>query len=463
MTRSLLRRECRATVPEPIHENVERPGVVAEHPVSVPQMDVEPRRVLETAHVRNERSAETVAKSEEVVATSEEIVTTLASVDATSSEVDSWRISETAHAEDRGTAEAVAVPVSARRGGDSGVGRRVTRGKSVDTSELKSVASEQTHAECDENQLADKVLADSFFIPQGLCAAARLAIVCVVAFVVFFLVTQLASFLANVRMLTLSEQIVLSLPLVLFGGVILWIVLKLLVLMYRLRVSPQVKIKAITALEERKELRTLSLKVNREAVERLGEYLERDCRIDAVFFKSLGMSVEQIATLESVRKRLIADAKSPSGTSQDWLLSFQRDFQDTLDAVAKKRIVKYSANAGLMAGISPFPLMDRLIVLSSSLALLKELLEIYSLKPSWDKNLVLMAHVIANTYFSGMIGDVAEGGIDSITEMAGDTLANVPNLALKIAGKATETALQGYMVYRLGNAAMRVLRPVSLK
>lgn len=58
--------------------------------------------------------------------------------------------------------------------------------------------------------------------------------------------------------------------------------------------------------------------------------------------------------------------------------------------------------------------------------------------------------------------DVAEAGIDGLADLAGDTVSQIPDYALRWAGKTAETATQGYMVDRLGKAAIRVLHPVRV-
>ena len=98
----------------------------------------------------------------------------------------------------------------------------------------------------------------------------------------------------------------------------------------------------------------------------------------------------------------------------------------------------------------------------------EDLLEIYALKPSWDKNLVLLAKVILNTYLAGIIDNAAENGMnlvmDNLPELTNVTLSRGMDLVIrKGGGKGAGMLAQAYMVYRLGNAAIKVLRPVSMK
>ena len=88
--------------------------------------------------------------------------------------------------------------------------------------------------------------------------------------------------------MSLVEKIILALPLALFVSVIVYVIYKLIRLIFKLRLSPEIKIKALQELEERSSLRMLSLKSNREAVDRVVKYLENDFTIDENFKNEIG-------------------------------------------------------------------------------------------------------------------------------------------------------------------------------
>ena len=285
----------------------------------------------------------------------------------------------------------------------------------------------------------------------------------------FFIVAQTASFLANVRRLSLAEQILLAIPAVIFGLIILWYFVKALLLFRRLRVSPQIGFKALQVLSERREMREMSRKAKRAAVEKLTALL-KDRRAYAAkdypeTLRKLDVAPEQLKALDRARQKLIGEAENPPGTSLDWVEEFREKFQSQLNGIAGKRIRKYYLHAGIMTGISPYPLFDRLIVFRACLAMLKELLEIYAVKPSWDKNLMLLAQVILNTYLAGVIDNAAESGMDlvmdNLPELTNVTLSRGLDLVIrKGGGKGAGMLTQAYMVYRLGNAAVKMLQPV---
>ena len=366
----------------------------------------------------------------------------------------------------------VSYPESARRAGDTGVGKRAVNKEYLNPDELQPSQPPEVLLASEESE-DDNLMKNDVVLPW-FGKTLRGIILLITAIAVFFIVTQTASFLSSVRQLSWTEQILLAIPMVIFGIVIIWYLIKLFAVFWKFRVSPQIRIKALQELAARRDLRALSLKANRQAVEKLSSLLDdKNAYADKKYANTLSrlaVPAEQIAELESARKRLISEAKSPRETSRDWLSDFNRSFQAPLDEIAKKRIQKYYIHAGTMTGVSPYPLFDRLIVLRACVAMLKELLEIYALKPSWDKNLILLARVILNTYFAGVIdnavGGAVENSVKSVIENIPALTANAVGKGLgfivsKGAGKGAGMVVQAYMVYRLGNAAIKMLRPIK--
>ena len=359
---------------------------------------------------------------------------------------------------------------SARREYDPGIGRRKNGKDIVPEDELNPPLPPESMPDADSGEAEDFLKNDT--ILPWLGKTLRASLLLAASFAMFFIITQTASFLASVRQLSRIEQILLAIPMVIFGCIILWYLYKMLSLFWKLRVSPQIRLKALQALEERKTLRDLSLNAGHKAVEKLCRLLEDGRTYGSKDYpaalRKLEVPPDQIDELNNARLKLIENARNPRSASSDWLVDFREHFQIRLDEIAAKRIRKYYVHAGIMTGISPYPLFDRLIVLRACLGMLKDLLEIYALKPSWDKNLVLLAKVILNTYLAGFIDNAAESGMnlvmDNLPELTNVTLSKGLDLVIrKGGGKGAGMLAQAYMVYRLGNAAVKVLRPISMK
>ena len=380
----------------------------------------------------------------------------------------SAEVSAEPSAEDRSAApdSSASVP-SARREHDTCVGRRMQEKVFLSPDELKPPLLPDPVRHPDGREVEELLKNDTVLPRFGKIVRGVLLLTAAVG--MFFIITQAASFLASVRHLSLAEQILLTVPAVIFGLIILWYFIKALLLFRRLRVSPQIGFKALQVLSERREMRELSRKANRAAVNKLSSLLKDRRRYASKdhpeTLRKLDVAPEQVKALDRARQKLISEAENLPGTSLDWVVEFREKFQSQLDEIAGKRIRKYYIHAGVMTGISPYPLFDRLIVFRACLAMLKELLVIYAVKPSWDKNLVLLAQVILNTYLAGVIDHAAESGVDLVM----DNLPELTNVSLsrgldliirKGGGKGAGMLTQAYLVYRLGIAAMKMLRPV---
>jgi uncharacterized membrane protein YcjF (UPF0283 family) len=111
-------------------------------------------------------------------------------------------------------------------------------------------------------------------------------------------------------------------------------------------------------------------------------------------------------------------------------------------------------------------MIDRMIVLYTSLSMVKDLLKIYNLRPSAGQSIVTISKAITHIYFSGMAADVAESAVDSIS----DNLAELSDGSLdaltgvvgrSISSKATEAGLNYFFLYRLGIKTIVMLKPIQ--
>lgn len=356
--------------------------------------------------------------------------------------------------------------VTSQREGDTGRGRPHPAPLTKDDlprDYLEVASNINNQEESEESDEFDKKLSGSILVPKIITKILRCICWFFVGVIGLFLVAEFVDFVLDVSKLPLIISIICSFLFLGFASVLFWIIIKIIILLRRLRVSPQFEIKAIQELEERKHLRQLCIKKKREAVEKLCGFLEDgyDIKAQKKFLKKLGVNQEKIKVIEKHRDSLIYEAKNLHDTSESWLNNFNVHFQSQIDDIAKSRIRKYSVNVGLLTGASSVSIIDRLIAFSFSMALLKELLEIYSLKPSWDKSLALMARVIINTYLSGALNDIVEDDVDILDGALQGSLEELPIYASKVVGKSAEVFLQGYMIYRLGNVAIKTLRPIK--
>ena len=343
------------------------------------------------------------------------------------------------------------------------------------------------HESRPETESADKesgftredLLNSDFELPSWIFHIIRVILLLIAVVALFFMTVQTASFLSSLRNLSRTEQILLAIPMIVFGGIILWYMGK--ILWYYWLFKRPMHLDAIKDIERRQKLQGLSSNKDngklKKAVEELKELLRDSYQDHKTVLKKYQVAPHRIKAMEKTRKQLIHDAENYiHGTSLDWISDFCRNYQSGLDEIASKRIRKVATHAGIMTGISPYPLIDRLIILASCVTIIKELMEIYALKPTGRNSIMLLVQVIYKIYISGFIDDAAANaaanGVELVKEkfpeiadfsvpaigISGDVIANV---AGKVVGKAGGMLTQTIMVYRLGLATQKMLRPVN--
>lgn len=171
------------------------------------------------------------------------------------------------------------------------------------------------------------------------------------------------------------------------------------------------------------------------------------------YMDQMGLDSDDMRSLKSFRNELI-ELHSAAITTQDWITQYQSLFETQLSKMAKKRVVRYAKNVAYSTAISPFPLLDRLIVLSLTLAMIKDVFSIYNLKLGKLDSMKLFALSISGVYLSGL----AQEGANSLTEnlvdsdfasqMGVDFLSSsVGKLVLSKVGEGSSNA---FLVWRVG-------------
>ena len=258
------------------------------------------------------------------------------------------------------------------------------------------------------------------------------------------------------------------------AGVLAYLIVRLGLVVARVRRTPSLDLKLLDALDQRRRWQYLAVQRVDDARRALRSHLEEyDLR-----FVRRHLGEVDAARLEDVRRRLVDDSDDRS--SVEWLEAFGR-FQAVLDGVATRRVRSYAIRVGLGTAASRFAVLDQVIVLSACLALLKELLSLYGLRPSALQTGVLLARAVVTTYLSGVVHDVSEdvaatasgaGAADGLADDgvfkdlvgklgagAGEAVGAAGVLA-PLAGRAAEAAVNGLLVSRLGTSAVRLVQPI---
>ena len=182
---------------------------------------------------------------------------------------------------------------------------------------------------------------------------------------------------------------------------------------------------------------------------------------------------------QDARRDLLEEPQTLSAS--EWLEAFSGRFQLILDAAAARRVRAYAVKVGVGTAASRFPLLDQAIVLYACMAMLRELLALYGLRPNAVQTALLLARSVMATYLSGVLQDVSDDAADAAATAADnlsengalqDVIAEAGRgageaveavgggLLASLAGRAAEGALNGVLVWRLGARAIVQIQPV---
>ncbi len=296
----------------------------------------------------------------------------------------------------------------------------------------------------------------------------------VAAFLGIFITHNIATFIQTICTMPLVGRILYAIPTVVFLGLLIYMFVQFCIMMKHLHTFNQISSKAFEELKARENLRILCTKETDKAKRQLEELLN-ETELQNRMFKQYAPDINI--------KQIKVQLKNQHNTPQQWIKDFVNLYQAKVDDLARKRISYYSWRAAAAATASPFAALDQVIVLATSVTLLKELFQIYNLKPKWDKNLLLMARMVIQVYLAGYWQNLTAAGTDALSDGLNTLVENVKSTdAESIISKAGvkigsfmgggvgttfaktvgEFTLHKITVSRLGEAAIRVLQPVRL-
>lgn len=286
------------------------------------------------------------------------------------------------------------------------------------------------------------------------------------------LVGQGAASVGHIRALPTPFDWIAGVAAAAFSLVLAALIVRLGWALLRLRRSPAVNLAELRSLRERRQWQRLAVRhadrARRELRRHLQEYPSRAAHPY--------LNHDERTRLDDARGELLAEPQTLSAA--EWLEAFNGRFQSILDAAARRRVRAYAVKVGVGTAASRFPLLDQAVVLYACLALLRELLVLYGLRPTAVQAGLLLARSVATTYLSGVLQDVSDQAADVagtaadglaedgplqdvVTEVgrgAGEALG--AGVLAPLAGRAAEGAVNGVLVWRLGSGAIRQIQPV---
>ncbi len=356
------------------------------------------------------------------------------------------------------------------RPGDSGLGTPDPLPLSENI-RILSAAEQSLISDADSEVLEERfqkkfaeLTASQFKIPHAFYRGAKLILLLVAGIAGLFALSHGITIYKEIVTLPILWQYIIGGAGIIFTLLIAGVIGRLILLFFALRRSPQINIKALRILEERSELRELANSRSEQARSELKLYLDEYPLADYPALSNAGITSEALTELTKARDDLLSAAHPVS--SQEWLQTFTLRFQQILDTAARERIKRYAGKVALGTAASPVGLIDQVIVLYGSLAMIRDILTIYNLRPAFGQSALMLSRAIIQAYLSGMLGDVAENGIESLSdsyqEWSGELLAGSLTSSLKtIFSKTAEAGLNGFLLWRLGKATIANVQMIS--
>lgn len=159
-----------------------------------------------------------------------------------------------------------------------------------------------------------------------------------------------------------------------------------------------------------------------------------------------------------------ADLLNPRhGHTHKWLEELNEHFLSPLDAVAQQRVKHYAKRVGVKTALAPMGYMDSTIVIVNSYLLLTDLCDLYNIRAGRWGTLRLLVRLAFNTAIAGNLDQPAEMLEQELRDSVQDWTATIAaQFVGKLVAKVAEGGTNALLIYRLGKAAIRELRPLRL-
>ncbi len=360
------------------------------------------------------------------------------------------------------------------RKNDSGLGQPDFKPSSAQRQNIKTVSREEMdRLRQDEEDLSrqfeEKMLElerTGIRIPGSVYRFALWAMIFIGAVLGLFMVNQGVRFAGQVSSLAFPWNILAAAFFLFFLGIILLVIARISHKFLAYKKMARVDLKALNVLAQRKRFQQLALKKKDEARKVLLGYL-LDYNVSDPKVVIPGLEKGKLEKLGSIRQSLID--KNEYTDSDKWLKDFDESFVHVLDKAAGKRIRAYARTVAVGTAASPVKIIDQMVVLYASLKLIGELLQIYNLRPAFGQSAAILSRAIIQAYLSGVIGEQSEAGVEAFSEYYESIFGEISfatgisaatDATRFILPKVSEGALNGFLIWRLGKRAGRLVRPI---
>ena len=303
---------------------------------------------------------------------------------------------------------------------------------------------------------------DSFRLPAGLLRITTWIGLTIASVLGLLLVGQGAALISDIKNMPTPLDWIAGVSATLFATLLGFLILKLGIALFRLHRIPATRLRGLRKLRvlaQQKRWNKFASRHFSQIKDDLKQYLygyEFDDNTSRRLGE-LGLSDEDCGKLKEARHFLLNQGARFPG--DDWLLEYQRRFQRILDDTARRRVNHYAFKVAAGTAVARVAVFDQAIVLYSSVALVKDLMLIYGLRPEFSQVTVILASSIRNTYLAGPMQDISEDGIVAMLEEIVPDLS-VNKLGEKIGASVVEALMNRALILRLGQQTIQLLQPV---
>lgn len=290
------------------------------------------------------------------------------------------------------------------------------------------------------------------------------------AILALFVLSQTLQILSTVSLQPFPIRAAAYAGLLVIFGILCFFAVRLAVMLIRIKLNRQVSVAQLAELSRRAELRDLVERDKARAKKTLENYL-RSFPLEKT--TNVQLERDELDSLRESRDYLL-DSDRFSDYDQ-WIKEFQVRFQTTLQCAADRIVKRWMNLVALKTALSSSPLIDTIVVLNCSYAMIGELCQLYNVRMARTGLLRLLAFSFANSFMAGQLEEHAdeliENAADSISGIAQklgvsfhEALGSVPVVGdgLKMAGKiVADAAVNAFLLRRLGRSTIKLLSPIA--
>jgi hypothetical protein len=149
------------------------------------------------------------------------------------------------------------------------------------------------------------------------------------------------------------------------------------------------------------------------------------------------------------------------GPRLQWFQKVQLQFVSHLDNAARQLTINRCKSVALKVAVCPKGRMDSVIVLTHSWLLVRDICQIYGLRPNAIETTWIAVSIARNSLISVGANEVGDKISDQLSGWVDDYIGSLGGKFFgKFTGLSAEAVLNGRLLYRLGEQTRKVVSPL---